>query len=253
LSETFPLVLKLPVCVLVTMLLLILTWIYQPLDRQGAWLKSWTVFWARTMLWICRVRVKTEGLAQLGASQQYVFVSNHASWIDIPVLIASLPYSLTFIAKRELFKMRLVGACLRRTGQIGLDRANTRGYAEGLKKAAESLTRNHRSVVFFPAGTRVSSGVGRFKDGAAYFAIRARLPVVPVALAGTGRAMPRGAMRIWGGTVQLRVGNPIATTDLEVTARAKLTEQLQAEVLSMVMEYPVQTLPGASCLSADSA
>jgi 1-acyl-sn-glycerol-3-phosphate acyltransferase len=248
LSGTLPLLLKLPVCVLVTILLLIVTWIIRPFDRRGAWLRSFTVFWAKTMLWICRVRVKTAGLAILDPSEQYVFVSNHASWIDIPVLLASLPYNLTFIAKRELFQMRLVGACLRRTGQIAIDRANTRGFADGLKKAAEALTRDHRSVLFFPAGTRAASGAGHFKDGAAYFAIRAKLPVVPVGLTGTASAMPRGSVRIYGATVELNLGNPIPTADLTVAARASLTKQLQEEVRSIIVDAaPAQASTDDSC------
>lgn len=247
LSGTLPL-LKLPVCVLVTILLLVFTWIIRPFDRRGARLRSFTVFWAKTMLWICRVRVKTAGLTLLDPSEQYVFVSNHASWIDIPVLLASLPYNVTFIAKRELFQMWLVGACLRRTGQIAIDRANTRGFAEGLKKATEALTRDHRSVLFFPAGTRAATGVGHFKDGAAYFAIRARLPVVPVGLTGTARAMARGSVRIYGATVELNLGNPIPTADLTVAARASLTKQLQEEVLSIIVDAaPAQASTDDRC------
>src|SRR5690242_4136508 len=112
LSGTLPLLLKLPVCVLVTILLLIVTWIIRPFDRWGAWLRSFTVFWAKTMLWICRVRVKTVGLAILDPSEQYVFVSNHASWIDIPILLACLPPHVTFVAKRELFRNAAGGRLL---------------------------------------------------------------------------------------------------------------------------------------------
>ena len=234
LSGTLPLLLKLPVCVLVTILLLIVTWIIRPFDRRGAWLRSFTVFWAKTILWICHVRVKTVGLAILDPSEQYVFVSNHASWIDIPILLACLPHHVTFVAKRELFRMPLVGACLRRTGQVPVDRANQQGFVDGLKKAVEALTQNRRCLLLFPAGTRAPSGVGKFKDGAAYLAIRAKLPVVPVGLAGTARAMPRGSVRIQGGTVEVIVGNPIRTADLTVTARGNLTKQLQERVLTLV-------------------
>jgi 1-acyl-sn-glycerol-3-phosphate acyltransferase len=191
------------------------------------------------MLWICRIQVKTEGLARIDPSQRYVIVSNHASWIDIPVLLASLPHNVAFIAKRELFQMWLVGACLSRTGQIAIDRANTRGFADGLKKAEAALTRDHRSVIFFAAGTRASSGVGKFKDGAAYFAIRVKLPVLPVGLAGTAEVMPRGSVRIRGGMARVIVGDPIPTAHLTLGARANLTKQLQEEVLSMVGR-PVQ-------------
>jgi 1-acyl-sn-glycerol-3-phosphate acyltransferase len=235
LNTTLPLVLKLPVCVLITAVLLVVTWIVRPFDARGARLRAFIVFWARLMLWICRIHVKTEGLNRLDPSQQYVFVSNHASWIDIPVLLASLPHNLAFFAKRELFQMPLGGACLRRTGQIPIDRAKTRGFADALKKAGEALRHDHRSLLFFPAGTRASNGVGEFKEGAAYFAIRTKLPIVPVALAGTAAAMPRGSARIRAARVQIIVGDPIPTADLGVTARASLTKQLQGEVLSLVV------------------
>jgi 1-acyl-sn-glycerol-3-phosphate acyltransferase len=248
LSTTLPLVLKLPVCVLVTAVLLVVTWIVRPFDARGARLRFFIVFWARFMLWICRIQVKTEGLNRLNPSQQYVFVSNHASWIDIPVLVASLPHDFAFFAKRELFQMPLGGACLRRTGQIPIDRANTRGFADALKKASEALTHDHRSLLFFPAGTRASDGVGEFKQGAAYFAIRTNLPIVPVALAGTAAAMPRGSTRIRAATVEVIVGGPTPTADLPVTARASLTEQLQREVLSLLVGSRANASGRESCL-----
>jgi 1-acyl-sn-glycerol-3-phosphate acyltransferase len=238
LRGTLPFVWKLPVCVLVTAMLLIVTWIVRPFDGRGARLQPIVVFWARIMLRICRIRMKTTGLERLDPSQQYVFVSNHASWIDIPVLLACLPHHVTFVAKRELFRMPLVGACLRRTGQIPVDRASPQGTADGLKKAVEALTQDRRSLLLFPAGTRASSGVGKFKDGAAYLAIRAKLPVVPVGLAGTARAMPRGSVRIYGATVEVTAGNPIPTADLTVAARANFTTQLQEKVLSLVAGSP---------------
>jgi 1-acyl-sn-glycerol-3-phosphate acyltransferase len=94
-------------------------------------------------------------------------------------------------------------------------------------------------VIFFPAGTRACSGVGGFKDGAAYFAIRVKLPVLPVGLAGTAEVMPRGSVRIRGCTVKVIVGDSIPTAHLTLGARANLTKQLQDEVLSLV-GLPVQ-------------
>ena len=248
LGTTLPLVLKLPVCVLVTAVLLVVTWFVRPFDKRGARLQRFVVFWARLMLWICRIQVKTEGLNRLNPAEQYVFVSNHASWIDIPVLLASLPHNVAFFAKRELFQMPLAGACLRRTGQIPIDRANTRAFADALKKAGEALTHEHRSLLFFPGGTRASNGVGEFKDGAAYCAIRAKLPIVPVGLAGTAAAMPRGSARIRAAWVQIIVGDPIPTADLTVTARASLTKQLQDEVLSFIAGCRLAPSGGESCL-----
>ena len=185
LGGTLALRLKLPVCILATIPLLIMSWIIYPFDPRGRRLRWLTVLWAKLMLRICGVRVKTTGLSPLDPSRQYVFAGNHASWIDIPVLLATVPKDLAFFAKRDLFEMPLVGACLRRTGQIAIDRSNTRGFADGIKKAEEALTLNRRSVMFFPAGTRCNPGVGRFKDGAAYFAIRTNLPIVPVGISGT--------------------------------------------------------------------
>ena len=238
LAATLPLGLKLPVCILVTIPLLIISWIIYPFDPRGARLRWLTVFWAKMILRVSGVNVKTAGLALLDPSEQYVFASNHASWIDIPVLLATVPKDLAFIAKRDLFDMPLVGACLRRTGQIAIDRSNTRGFADGIKKAEEALTRSQRSVTFFPAGTRAHSGVGRFKDGAAYFAIRTKLAIVPVGISGTDIAMPRGTTCIKGCTVHVTLGRPVVTADLTLSSRAELTNQLQQEVTSLVLNSP---------------
>jgi 1-acyl-sn-glycerol-3-phosphate acyltransferase len=220
------------------MLFLVFTWMIRPFDRHGTLLDRSMVTWARTMLWICRIQAWTAGLDRLDPSQQYVFVSNHASWIDIPVLIASLPHHLIFVAKWELFEMPLVGACLRRTGQIPVDRANARALVYRLRKGAWALHQNRRSLLLFAAGTRASSGAGEFKEGAAYLAIRAQLPVVPVGLSGTAAAMPRGAMRIRGAAVKVAVGEPIPTAGLNIAQRADLTRRLQDHVGLLLAEPP---------------
>lgn len=244
---------KLPVCVLVTTLFLVFTWLIRPFDRHGTLLDRLMIAWARTMLWICRIRVGSLGVDRLDLSQQYVFVSNHASWIDIPVLIASLPHRLVFIAKRELFEMPLVGACLRRTGQIPVDRANTRALVYGLRKGAEALHWNRRSLLLFAAGTRANSGVGEFKEGAAYLAIRAQLPVTPVALSGTAAAMPRGAVRIRGTVVKVVVGEPIPTAGLTMAERADLTRRLQEEVGALLAGSPPKSYRTAAAAASRSA
>lgn len=244
---------KLPVCVLVTTLFLLFTWMIRPFDGHGTMLDRSVVAWARTMLWICRIRLVPLGLDRLDLSQQYVFVSNHASWIDIPVLIASLPQHLIFVAKRELFEIPLVGACLRRTGQIPVDRANARALVYGLRKSAEALDRNRRSMLLFAAGTRANSGAGEFKEGAAYLATRAQLPVVPVGLSGTAAAMPRGAARIRGTAVKVLVGEPIPTAGLTIAGRADLTRRLQEEVAALLAGSPPNGYRAAAAAASRSA
>jgi len=216
--------------------MLVVTLLDSWFDRRGSRLRALTVLWARTMLCICRIEVRFKCLAQLDPSGQYVFVSNHGSWIDIPILIANLPFDLAFIAKQELFKMPLVGACLRRTGQIPVDRANAQVLAGCMKKANDAITRQGRSLLLFAAGTRASTGVGNFKDGAAYLAIRSGLPVVPVGMMGTARVMSRGSIRVRGASLSLTVGWPVPTENLRVADRGELTRQLQDQVTSLTRE-----------------
>jgi 1-acyl-sn-glycerol-3-phosphate acyltransferase len=184
--------------------------------------------WARTLLNVSGVRVKVEGLEHIDPQGSYVFISNHLSYMDTPVALANVPAQFRFLAKRGLFKIPFLGTHLSRAGHIPVPREDPRAAVKTMQIAAETIQQKKISLLIFPEGGRSRDGVLRpFKEGGAYIAIRAGVPVVPMVLLGTQRVLPYGARVVLSGEVKLRVLKPIATNGFTLKDRAILTSKLR--------------------------
>lgn len=190
--------------------------------------------WAKVMLRGLGVNLSVEGRENLDPNQSYVYACNHQSHVDPPSCYISLPGHLRFVAKESLFKIPVFGTALRRSGQIPIDRGDSSGAHEALNANLEALS-TRISVVLFPEGTRSETGeLGPFKKGAAVLAIRAQVPLVPLAITGTKEILPKGFNAIHGGDVKLRIGKPIPTRGMTLDDRGALTEKLRGEIASML-------------------
>jgi 1-acyl-sn-glycerol-3-phosphate acyltransferase len=138
-----------------------------------------------------------------------VFASNHESALDIWVLFKELPRSFRFIAKQELFKIPMFGWYLSLGGHIAVDRANHARAIHSLRRAGAAV-RAGTSLVVFPEGTRSRDGrVHPFKKGPFVVAMEAGVPVVPVAISGSGRVTPKNVVAVVPGTIRVAIGDPV--------------------------------------------
>ena len=170
-------------------------------------------YWARGILFVSRVKVTVNGLANIDPSQSYVYMSNHQSNFDIPVLLAHLPVQFRWLAKAELFKIPLFGRAMRGAGYVKIDRFNQESAFESINEAARKM-KNGVSVMIFPEGTRSRDGnIRSFKKGGFVMAVDAGVPIVPVILLGTWTLMAKSSLKINTGDVSLNIKTPIATTD----------------------------------------
>jgi 1-acyl-sn-glycerol-3-phosphate acyltransferase len=173
------------------------------------------------------VKVEVEGLDHIDPTGSYVFVSNHASYMDTPVVLANIPVQFRFLAKRGLFQIPLLGTHLSQAGHIPVPREDPRASVKTLQLAAETIQRRRISMLVFPEGGRSADGVMReFKEGAAYIAIRAGVPLVPLAIIGSHDILPMHSGVVRPGRVKLCILPPIPTQGLTLKDRTQLTEQL---------------------------
>jgi 1-acyl-sn-glycerol-3-phosphate acyltransferase len=192
-------------------------WAIDPLtrDRQRR-LLAFSRFWCR-LVWAMNPfwRMKVTGLSELDRSRPYVVVANHPSIGDILAAI-HLPLSMRFVAKRELLWIPFWGWQLGICGHLPV-RRGSRAAAARLVEDAARVLRHGQSVLFFPEGTRSTNGqVGPFKNGAFHAALRAGACVLPVCVAGTGDAMPRGSIVFKGRAfVRLDVLPPVPVDGLD--------------------------------------
>lgn len=187
--------------------------------------------WARTLLAVAGVQVRVEGLEQIDRNGSYVFIANHASYYDTPVALAYIPVQFRFLAKGGLFQIPFLGTHLGRAGHIPVPREDPRASVKTMQRAAETIQKKKISLLIFPEGGRTHDGTLQpFKEGGAYIAIRAGVPVVPLALIGTRSIMPYGSGVICSGKVTLRILKPIETKQMSPKDRGKLTDQLRAVI-----------------------
>ena len=189
--------------------------------------------WARTLLAVSGVQVRVEGLDQIDPNGSYVFVANHLSYMDTPVVLAHIPVQFRFLAKRGLFQVPFLGQHLSRAGHIPVPLDDPRAAVKVMQIAAETIQRKRISLLIFPEGGRSEDGqLQAFKEGGAYIAIRAAAPLVPLILIGTREVLPFGSGLVRPGTVTLRILKPIETQQLTLKDRGAVTAQLHTLILN---------------------
>ena len=203
-------------------------------SRHGHFAHKCAQMWSRLILITTGVRVTVEGLERVTRGTTYVFVSNHQSIYDTPVLFASLPFQLRIIAKASLAKFPVLGWHLRRGRHLFVDREHP--DRAGILRRWRALVSEGLSLIIFAEGTRSWDGrVARFKAGSFLLAIEAGLPIVPVAVIGTRAVMPKGRLRTEPADVRLIVHEPIQPPAIE-TPTVQDAKVLAARVHDIVAQ-----------------
>jgi 1-acyl-sn-glycerol-3-phosphate acyltransferase len=205
-------------------------------DRAGHAQHRIARFWSRVLMALGFVRCSAFGTEKLDPNRSYVLVSNHASYMDTPVIVSSLPLQFRFFAKKGLFSVPFLGWHLTRAGHIPVIRGDARASLKTMSEGARLMRERGISLLLFPEGGRAPSGMRLFKEGAAYMAIKAGVPVVPIGLIRTRDVLPMHTLVIRPGTVELHVGDPIPTDGMKLQDRGRLNELLQERVAALAGE-----------------
>jgi 1-acyl-sn-glycerol-3-phosphate acyltransferase len=199
-------------------------------DRSGRLQHRISRVWARLCVFFTGGRVIVRGAENLRKHPVAVYASNHTSYMDTPVIFATMPFQFRILAKKELWPIIFIGWYLDRSGQIPIDTANPRATLSSLGVGVKAL-RSGMPLVVFPEGGRTPNGeLQRFLSGAAYLAIRAQVPLVPVALDGVYDLLPIHTRHFYPGDLTLNVGEPIETTGMTLRQTEELTERLRTVI-----------------------
>ena len=198
-------------------------------ERRGFFAHWCARTWSRLILRTTGVTVEVSGLDRLERGRTYVFVANHQSIYDIPILFWSLPFQLRIIAKESLGRFPFLGWHLRRTGHLLVNRSRP---DRAIFAWASALTSRGLSLIVFPEGTRSRNGrVGRFKGGSFHLALEAGLPVVPLSVVGSRHVMLKGRLATYPGHVRLVVHPPIQTTGMAGDDSRTFAEQVRQMII----------------------
>ncbi len=221
-------------------------------DKNGRVQHRISQFWARTLVWMSGSKLIVRGAENLRKQPVAVYASNHTSYMDTPVIFAGLPFQFRILAKKGLWPIAFIGWYLDRSGQIPIDTANPRATLSSLAVGVKAL-RSGMPLFVFPEGKRTPTGaLQEFQSGAAYLAIRAQVPLVPIALTGVYDLLPIHTHHLFPGELTLTVGEPIETTGMIPRQAGELTTQLRdaigrlREQPEAVGEEPLQTEESAT-------
>ncbi len=223
-----------PLIVLATIVMWTCSMLASLFDPQGNSQHQMARIWGRILLAVSLIRVRVEGLEKLDPRDNYVFVANHASYMDIPALLSTLPHQFRFFAKKSLYKIPFLGWHLKRAGHLPVDRSNARASLKTMTEGAKIVAERGISVLLFPEGGRSPKGLREFKEGAAYIAIKSGVPLAPIAIAGMRQLRPMGSIHLRSGRVTVRVGDPIPTKGLKLSDRMDLTQRLYTAISRML-------------------
>ncbi|QAZ66388.1 lysophospholipid acyltransferase family protein [Solidesulfovibrio carbinolicus] len=186
-----------------------LCWLTARLGRDGRLSHAVECLWARCLVWTSGVRLEVD-LSALDPGQTYIFMANHQSHMDIPILFAALPgWNFRFLAKESLFKIPVFGPAMRRMGHVAIDRGNRRKAMESIQEAVDLVSRGIGLLVF-PEGTRSMdySKLQEFKTGGMIVALKCQAQVAPLVLVGSGGVLPKHGRRLTPGVVRVRALPP---------------------------------------------
>jgi 1-acyl-sn-glycerol-3-phosphate acyltransferase len=218
-------------------------------DKSGKAQHAIARRWGRVI-----VRVSGATLASLDAhhldGRVAVYVANHLSYMDTPVIFASLPFQFRIVARHDLFKLPFIGWHLRRSGQVPVNVTNPRASISSLGGAVKTL-RAGMPLFIFPEGGRSATGhLEDFMNGPAFMAIRAGLPIIPMALVGTYELLPMHSMEFHPVPVTLAVGEPIETAGYSMKQVDELTARISDEICRLYYRHSYLEQPARPELEA---
>jgi 1-acyl-sn-glycerol-3-phosphate acyltransferase len=213
--------------------------------KQEVALRMARRLWAPGLRWAAGARVVVEPLPDVDWSRPHVFVMNHQASLDIVVAFMVLPVNLRFVAKHALKYVPFLGWYMWATGMIFVHRRR-RGASMGSLLEAAARVRDGANVLVFPEGTRSRDGnLQAFKKGAFVLATQAGVPIVPVAIEGSGRCFPPQGFRIRPGVIRVKLGSPIPTRGPSNDDIDGLVRQTRDTIAGMVDALRAQHGPAA--------
>lgn len=203
------------------------------IDRSGNMTFGIGRLWSRGIVVTSGLRLRTELRSDFDGTQPAVYMANHQSLFDIPVLFVTLPGQVRMLAKRSLFKIPIFGWAIRLGGFISIDRDDRSGAKESFDAAVDRL-RSGTSTLIFPEGTRSLDGrVAPFQRGGLLLALKSGLPIVPVGIEGTLDVQPKSSFAIRPRTIVVRYGEPIDVAQYGIRDRAELTRRVREAVAEL--------------------
>ena len=207
-----------------------LTGVRQPLVAVGLWAM-------RVSRLILGIKIEASGLEWIGPGTPYVFMPNHASFLDGPLVMLFIPGAARVILKKSVLRIPIVGTAMRFVGFVPVDRRGLEGGKKSIARAASLMKKKGYSFLIFPEGTRTRDGrPGPFHRGGFFLALESGAPIIPVTISGSRELMPKGQWFARRGTVKAVFHEPVPVAGYSVETIGDLMEIVRAAILTAEAE-----------------
>jgi len=212
--------------------------LFSPFDyKKGKILGFIVKYWAKIILKTMNINVRVVGLDKLNRNANYIFAPNHASSLDIPLILGFLPFWIVPISKIELKWIPFLGWAMQAAGHVFVDRRDHEKAMFSIAKIKNSMIKNPRSILIFPEGSRTNDGkVNQFKTGGLSIGISTKTPIVPIAIDGTFESLSKHSKKFVNKLLTVNIGSPIDTRKYSIDDRKDLANFVNTEVKKLKNE-----------------
>ena len=212
--------------------------LFSPFDyKKGRILGFIVKYWAKTIFKTMNINVRVIGLDKLDRNADYIFAPNHASSLDIPLILGFLPFWIVPISKIELKWIPFLGWAMQAAGHVFVDRRDHEKAMLSIAKIKNSLLKNPRSILIFPEGSRTNDGkVNQFKTGGLSIGISTKISIVPIAIEGTFESLSKHSKKFVNKLLTINIGSPIDTRKYSLDDRKDLAIIVNGKVKKLKNE-----------------
>jgi len=212
--------------------------LFSPFDyKKGRILGFIVMYWAKSIFKTMNINVRVIGIDKLDKNADYIFAPNHASSLDIPLILGFLPFWIVPISKIELKWIPFLGWAMQAAGHVFVDRRDHEKAMLSIAKIKNSLLKNPRSILIFPEGSRTNDGkVNQFKTGGLSIGISTKISIVPVAIEGTFESLSKHSKKFVNKLLTINIGSPVDTRKYSLDDRKDLAIIVNSEVKKLKNE-----------------
>jgi 1-acyl-sn-glycerol-3-phosphate acyltransferase len=177
--------------------------------------------------------IEISGIEQIEKDKPYIFMSNHISFLDGPLLFQVIPQPVRVILKKEIFKIPVIGLAMKIVEFVPVDRKGIRGGKKSIDRAVHLIEEKGYSFLIFPEGTRSLDGeLQQFRRGGFFLALDSQIPIVPISIKGTYEIMPKGAVFVKKGPIKIIFHPPEPVQGYDKDSMRDLMERVKNTIQS---------------------